>query len=538
MSLRQFAKPLFASTVIAFMPVFGSHAASAATTDVSGAISPLSPCTADAVASQPGTNYGNAEVEPWVDVNPANPNNLIAVWQQDRWSNGGSRGLAGGVSFDGGATWTTTIPQGITKCTGGDFDRASDPWITFAPNGDAYFMSLAFMNDEPSGAGGDNAMMVSKSTNGGASWGPPKTLILDTDGQLFNDKNAMTADPYNSNFVYASWDKLIDYTLPHGKKKVGVEDAGGGSAEPPGHNGGDGVADARERVKALRTQGPTINKATIYTGPTIFVRTTNGGTSWEAPKVIYQPGSNAQTINNLIEVLPSGLVMNFYTHILNNGAVKFGFVKSGDKGATWSSPVDAFTMVTTNDGTVTPDAKEPVRDANILFDVAVDRDTGNIYVVWQDGRQGNIDRVFFSMSTTAGNSWSPAIRISATPASKNKLREQAFVPSVAVGKNGKVHVTYYDFRNDTADAGLEAVDYFAISCNAGAGANCRKASGWGNEVRLTGSSFNMLDAPVARGHFLGDYQGLVLQGDAGMRAVFGIASAPNVSDIVTALIAD
>ena len=40
-----------------------------------------------------GTLYANAEVEPFVAVNPANAANLIGVWQQDRWSNGGAKGL-------------------------------------------------------------------------------------------------------------------------------------------------------------------------------------------------------------------------------------------------------------------------------------------------------------------------------------------------------------------------------------------------------------------------------------------------------------
>ena len=63
-------------------------------------------------------NYVNAEVEPWVDVNPANPSNIIAVWQQDRWSDGGARGLATGYSKNGGATWTTTFAP-FTFCSGG-----------------------------------------------------------------------------------------------------------------------------------------------------------------------------------------------------------------------------------------------------------------------------------------------------------------------------------------------------------------------------------------------------------------------------------
>src|SRR5262245_66627753 len=54
---------------------------------------PFSGCTADHVAQQLGTNYRGSQVEPWLAVNPANRNNLVGTWQQDRWSNGGSRGL-------------------------------------------------------------------------------------------------------------------------------------------------------------------------------------------------------------------------------------------------------------------------------------------------------------------------------------------------------------------------------------------------------------------------------------------------------------
>src|ERR1700694_3829003 len=51
---------------------------------------------------QPGTLYPNAEVEPYVSVNPTNQDNVIGVWQQDRYSNGGARGLMTGLSRDGG----------------------------------------------------------------------------------------------------------------------------------------------------------------------------------------------------------------------------------------------------------------------------------------------------------------------------------------------------------------------------------------------------------------------------------------------------
>src|SRR4030095_9742092 len=77
-------------------------------TTVSGP-SPFAGCT---VGAAPGSVlYPNAEEEPWVDVNPTNPNNLIAVWQQDRWSDGGARGLVTAVTHNGGSTWTETYPH-------------------------------------------------------------------------------------------------------------------------------------------------------------------------------------------------------------------------------------------------------------------------------------------------------------------------------------------------------------------------------------------------------------------------------------------
>src|SRR5262249_1072594 len=85
---------------------------------VSSATSPFATCTADHVAQQLGVNFSDSTVEPWVDINPTDPFNIVATWQQDRWSNGGSRGLVAGVSIDGGATWTDVVIPKITACSG------------------------------------------------------------------------------------------------------------------------------------------------------------------------------------------------------------------------------------------------------------------------------------------------------------------------------------------------------------------------------------------------------------------------------------
>ncbi len=69
-------------------------------------------------------------------------------------------------------------------------------------------MHLAFDEDLPTGGFGPNAMLVSRSANGGATFGRPITLIRDTNPQIHNDKNSLTADPTDPRFAYAIWDRL------------------------------------------------------------------------------------------------------------------------------------------------------------------------------------------------------------------------------------------------------------------------------------------------------------------------------------------
>ncbi len=100
-----------------------------------------------------GTNFLDSEVEPWVAVNPFDPDNIVAFWQQDRWSDGGSRGNVAGVSFDGGSAWQIVPVPGITECSGSTYwERSSDPWVSFGPDGTLHQMSLVFITDPPPGS--------------------------------------------------------------------------------------------------------------------------------------------------------------------------------------------------------------------------------------------------------------------------------------------------------------------------------------------------------------------------------------------------
>src|SRR5947207_10336876 len=138
------------AALLILLPVGVASAGPYATTSVSQAssASPFASCDISGSLLPGEVNWVNSELEPWVAVNPQDPSNIIGVYQQDRNTFGGARGLAASVSHDGGLTWSVTYPPfsacaGGTAANGGDYQRASDPWVTFSPDGTAYFISLS-----------------------------------------------------------------------------------------------------------------------------------------------------------------------------------------------------------------------------------------------------------------------------------------------------------------------------------------------------------------------------------------------------------
>ena len=91
----------------------------------SAAVSPFVGCTIGAGPfDPPSVNYPNTEVEPFVAVNPTDADNLIGVFQEDRWSDGGAHGLVAAYSLDGGNTWRESWAR-FSACAGGEFAPSS-----------------------------------------------------------------------------------------------------------------------------------------------------------------------------------------------------------------------------------------------------------------------------------------------------------------------------------------------------------------------------------------------------------------------------
>ncbi len=422
--------------------------------------SPFADCT---VGGGPGAVvYTNAEVEPYVAINPAKPQNIIGAWQQDRWNDGGAHGLVAGYSNNGGQTWAS-VPLPFSKCAPGglNYERASDPWVSIGPDGTAYTISISFNESN-----NNNAVGVAVSKNGGKTWSNLHTLIEDNEPnfQFFNDKESITADPVKPGWAYAVWDRL---EAPVGNPRADLHTA-------------------------------------AFRGPTFFSRTTDGGITWMPHQIIVAFGSSRkQTIGNQIVVDPnSGTLYNFFDLItppFSISAYKVAFIKSTNGGDTWTAPQIISDLRSV--GVVDPNTGAAIRTGDIIPEPAIDPKTGQLYVVWQDSRfnGGNYDEVALSTSKDGGATWSTPIRVN-TPTGK-----PAFTPTIKVGSNSTVGVTYYDFRNLAAGntSTLPTNYWFTSSTNSGAS--------FGNEVQI-GSWFDMLTAPNARGFFVGDYEGLDVSG--------------------------
>jgi len=462
--------------------------------NVAAAITPVlisgpSPYAACAVQdnSLTGRTYLNAEVEPQVAVDPRGNGVAIAMFHQDRKSNGGAHGIGVGYSTNSGGSWAETTIS-LNACGPGAVDsalanmfRASDPWVSIGPDGTAYASALSFNISVPNNA---NAVVAASSTDGGATWqnihAIPGAIFGTAD--MSTDKNSTTADPIHAGVAYTVWDTLL-----------------------------------------LATDNPDDNPHTqAYTGPAYFSKTTDGGKTWSQAKVIVDTKNRTQTIGNIIVVDPrNGDLYNFTDLILSPNTpfqgtrsnAQLAFVKSSDGGNTWTQPqiIAPFNSLGVKD----PNTGQPARVGDGLEEVAIDPSNGKLYIVYESStnyqkqlKQSSgawDDEILLVSSSDGGATWTTPQVIHTA----NGL--PTFTSTVAVN-GGRVAVTYYDSRFLTAgDTAHWPTDYWVeYSTNGGAT--------WGNEQQIAGS-FDLMTAPVARGFFLGDYEALQPSG-SGFLAVF------------------
>jgi hypothetical protein len=248
----------------------------------------------------------------------------------------------------------------------------------------------------------------------------------------------------------------------------------------------------------------------------LFTRSTDGGRRWGAARPVGNFGAVAPAElatfrqGAQIVVLPDDTLVNVFFRVLfdqraREVTLEQAIFRSFDQGRHWEradTPVSVFDDV----AAVDPELGIPVRDAGELPDVAVNRTTGDLYLVWQDANANSsgLTGIFIARSTDGGATWSAPVR--ANPGNPDDT-VQTFLPTVAVNDDGTVGVLFYDFRNDVLGDDPLTTDVHLSLFEADLD--------FIEERRLTPASFDFRQLLLtgARGYFPGDYVGLDTAGE-------------------------
>ena len=335
------------------------------------------------------TTDTNRDAETSIAINPTNPLNVVAGWITSE-PTGGTCGFA--ASFDGGQNWTAPgVVPGIDAAHGGTFDIGTDPSVAFDKDGKAYYTCLGF-DLFPPGTGSAGTMLVSKSTNGGLTWGNPVVAMNGEDApgnsvREFQDHQFLTANPVN------------------------------------GH------------LYMTQTEFTAFGKPEI-----LFARSTDGNETWSAPVRINDFAGNATFQDSF-----SAVGQNAQTIYVTFGAFsnvgnlpnwnRIYIAKSTDGGLSFSRPQLLAQIRPLPD----PLPNAPWRSDNNLW-VAVDRATNQIYVNFSDYNSGDAD-VKVMRVADLGNRFDVQ---GVTNVNAAESGSDQFFPFITVAPNGRVDVCYQD----------------------------------------------------------------------------------------------
>lgn len=295
-----------------------------------------------------------------------------------------------------------------------------------------------------------------------------------------------------------------------------------------------------------------------FTTSIMYVRSTDAGKTWSAPKEIYNLvndpvwvaqhadpnffpiGGEAFFDTNFIAYDENILLVPFrriYPKIgspvftQNNLDTNFdqAVVRSFDKGKTWDPVAGAtpqFLDPFVHDpagNSVPPFTGNRIFSGNLATFIVRSPITGRVYITYQAGNT-NISQnptiaegypcIVLNASNDIGATWSKTVQVNQTPTNIPIGAQQAFWNSMAIGANGEVVICYYDFRNWNGEGPLAPLptDAWMDIYNEVPDPN-GGSTGVGldfvRQVRLTPTSF---DARISLRHGLGTRQVIGLVG--------------------------
>ncbi len=364
--------------------------------------------------------------ETTVATNPLNVRNIVGGANDYRCTLTGDAGAGFYTSMDGGATWSGGLLPGITPCGGGSYQAAGDPALAVDAAGSFYYAAIDF--DRTTSR---SAISVSKSTDGGLTWGSPTFVTATNNSQIFNDKDYIAVDTHSASpffgRVYVSWTRFNGNLSPI----VVSSSTDGGATFGPFVTASGAVNDAQGSVPAVGPNGELYVAFWSQSGAIYVVKSTNGGASFAAPVKVAN-----------IVTLPSPLPGNSFR-------------------------VNSFPSIA-----VGPN--------------------GNVYVSWSEWVNGTNADVRFSRSTNGGVAWSAPVRVNSNPS------DDQFFNWIAVAPNGTIGICFYD-------QSFNSLNWLDVGCNK----STNGGLSWGTTIRVTSTSSNPANDGFGGG-FIGDYTGLAL----------------------------
>jgi hypothetical protein len=379
-----------------------------------------------------------------------------------------------------------------TTSGGAQPETQAEPHLAINPERDTHL--LAGYQEGRFSGGGALALTYAVSFNGGKSWqeGLLPRLTKATGGRFDRASDPWVAFGPGNRAYYASlaYNEGSD-TSADGIYVSASEDGGLTWGDPVTvHLGGSSFDDKEAIIVDTRSDSPYQGRVYVAWDspgggrqPLLVSYSADEGRSYRSAVTVFDQNAS---IGAIPVVGPGGVVHLIWLHAIG-GTANMVAARSTDGGDTWSPPV-----LISN---VRPVGVPGSRTGEGIPSAAIDPRNGAIYVVWQDNRfSPGTDQVVLSVSRDGGLTWSAPKLVSDGP--KNAA---SFTPAVAVTPDGVVGVAYYTFRNDPSRRVL-VDEYLAISRDGG--------QKFGKSVRVSSSSWDLRWAAVARGFFLGDYQGL------------------------------
>lgn len=472
------------------------------------------------------TIFHGSSVEPTIAVNPINKNRMVAVWQQDRISNGGA--LLAGVAFskDGGLHWhKSDVP--FQFCEGGISQRSGDEWLSYSADGSRVYLCAAVLNAtlEPN-TEKQWGVVVTISRDDGETWSEPRYLfssmnyLSEPTKQFANsDKTSITADPNNPYNAITVWANFNPSSSFHGVAQSSYTNDGGKnwSAVQQLYDPFPDLT-AKGLSNGIQNDNQASNNVVVILPKKSYKRNVNGDWLDFTVRVYAKPGATDAQYTN--DSFPFQFTL---TDIVA--------VRSKNQGKTWNPQskiiIPSFVNNLLYTGGYTYDS-----DGNILGGVGtlmrndqtvpsynVNPKNGFLYVAYQTSafRQDQLQQIGLVTSRDGGHTWSTPVQINRTPI--NALNPQAFAPFVAITKKGRVGVLYFDFRNDDrSDLNNTKMDaWLAIyqEVKDPKGGDTHIGLNFVEEIRLSEKSYIAQNGPKTGSGVMteGDYQYLRAQGD-------------------------